>query len=450
MVRLAFPAQLARFNGSGDAYADLVRDLWPFTNHTASLRASAERRWWLFFGDSTTRNNLGEMLGLISSLLGQRAHRLPPPTVGSLTVYSNDHQVDQDMIFGSTTLSLRFARGIDQPKLELSARERWRPYIYPDMTLRSSAGPSSLRSVLDVDAAPWDAFFERTLRPGREVAPHPDAVVFHSCAWETPAINRSMVHNPGRCGPSASLERCRAAAGGDLYSPRLRSDCAPPPAFAEVWVKLPRAERLARQAAGRLAADSSPYNRTTARVLTAPCVKRGEALSDDAILDGFRARLRAALTTLRAALPATTRLLVRNCHAGTAHAFAPGGGSWPPFAQFVAMNAIIADVAREMCLELIDVFAIDAAAGFYDATAKAYDIHVPAYGSRNAALATLLTLLNTSSASGATSGGGSSRWQRRCGSRGALNGGLSDEMAAPKSGAASHEQRQRGGGVSSK
>lgn len=388
-----FPATLARFNDSSvDAYVDRVRDLWSFTStsHAASLRATADRQWWLFYGDSTSRGQYSELLALMQRLLGQRAYRMPPPTVGNLTVFTNDHQIDQDSIVGSTTLSLRFARGIDQPKLELSARERWRPYVYPDMTVRSSVGPASLRSVLDVDAAPWDAFFERTLRPGREAAPHPDAVVFHSCAWETPAINRSMVHNPGRCGPSARLERCRT--GSDLYSPRLRADCPPPPKSAEVWVRLPRAERLARQALGGRGSDL-PYNRTTARVLTAPCVKRGEGLSDDEILDGFGVRLRAALTMLRAALPATTRLLVRNCHAGTAHAFTPGG-SWPTFAQFVAMNRVIADVAREQRLELIDVFAIDAAAGFYDATARGYDIHVPAYGSRNAALATLLTLLD--------------------------------------------------------
>ena len=88
---------------------------------------------------------------------------------------------------------------------------------------RSSLGAPGRRGSLPFEIVPvgsrfgaWDAFFERTLRPGREAAPHPDALVFHSCAWETPAINRSMVHNPGRCGPSASLERCRAG-GADQF-----------------------------------------------------------------------------------------------------------------------------------------------------------------------------------------------------------------------------------------
>jgi hypothetical protein len=54
------------------------------------------------------------------------------------------------------------------------------------------------------------------------------------------------------------------------------------------------------------------------------------------------------------------------------------------------MNSVIEKVARELCLELLDVYELDRAAGFYEA--KHANFHVPPAASVMAALALMLQL----------------------------------------------------------
>jgi hypothetical protein len=56
------------------------------------------------------------------------------------------------------------------------------------------------------------------------------------------------------------------------------------------------------------------------------------------------------------------------------------------------MNRIIARVAQQLCVPVLDVHALDKAAGFYFQEGAQPDIHVPPIGALQAAFAALLTI----------------------------------------------------------
>ena len=114
-------------------------------------------------------------------------------------------------------------------------------------------------------------------------------------------------------------------------------------------------------------------------------------MSDEAIFEGYRRRLRAGLLTLRGSFGG--RLIVRNCHAGAASSELQARGLAPaeqPQRRALArMNAIIAAVATELCVPLLDVFALDELAGGFVGGAKE-NFHVPPSAAARAAVAVLM------------------------------------------------------------
>ena len=61
------------------------------------------------------------------------------------------------------------------------------------------------------------------------------------------------------------------------------------------------------------------------------------------------------------------------------------------------INSIIARVAAELCIPVLDVYALDAAAGFYWQDGAPPDFHPPAIASLQAALAVLLATVGRAS-----------------------------------------------------
>lgn len=103
-------------------------------------------------------------------------------------------------------------------------------------------------------------------------------------------------------------------------------------------------------------------------MLPTPCIRRGDDLADDEIFEGYRGRLDAAIRHLRSPSPASRRaprLIVRNCHAGTRDSRRRDGRlEQPQLLALQRMNAIIAAVASEHAVELLDVYELDRIAGF--------------------------------------------------------------------------------------
>ena len=60
--------------------------------------------------------------------------------------------------------------------------------------------------------------------------------------------------------------------------------------------------------------------------------------------------------------------------------------------SMMRMNQIIARVAQQLCVPVLDVHALDEAAGFYFQEGVRADIHVPPIGALQAAFAALLAI----------------------------------------------------------
>ena len=135
-------------------------------------------------------------------------------------------------------------------------------------------------------------------------------------------------------------------------------------------------------------------------------MKRGISLTDEQIIDDYGRRLREALILVRQRFRG--RLILRSCHSGTqdkreddppppsrrrrGKKAAPPPP--PPHEQFKAlqrMNTKLLSVARELCVEVLDVFELDRLAGYYKEK-KAANFHVPARASAQAAMAAMLLL----------------------------------------------------------
>lgn len=259
-------------------------------------------------------------------------------------------------------VSMRFLRGLDHSKLVHNSRD-WRQRLhYVEWLARSAAKPANM--VLGSDPPEAHPVSRVHWASARE---RPDVIVFHSCAWDLPRINQSAYYFAGM-GPWA---------------------CGTLPGETNVSV------------------SALPDGRRAAPVLSSPCVRRGQNLTDDEIFDGFRTRLRASIrhllhltshgrsATARGAAP---RLIVRNCHAGTRDSRVrrtlAGAVTDSPQPQLVAlerMNAIIEQVATELCVEVLDVWSLDRLAGGA-ADKKEEDFHVPQPMAMSAAFALMLML----------------------------------------------------------
>lgn len=81
--------------------------------------------------------------------------------------------------------SFRFLRGLDLHKLEHNTRQPRQRLHYPEWVARSRIEPTNALYGSD----DWSA--DRVTRRHLHRRTAPDAVVFHSCAWDLPQINRS-------------------------------------------------------------------------------------------------------------------------------------------------------------------------------------------------------------------------------------------------------------------
>lgn len=330
-----------------------------------AARSALRNKFIVFAGDATHRNIRLEFLGLLIHAVGLRMLGMGLPTLGGEAILDNDHQKDLDHV-GDAICSLRFLRGLDLEKLRLSASDFRQRFFYPDMATDTISAfellPLTHRTILAADAS-W---CNLTNAPGSsmgnvgnagahnravlERASAPDVVILNSCAWDIPSINRSRHHYPLMDRP------CPVEIPPTALIP-LRHATLQQPRWA------------------------------TARVAASPCVTRGDELSDEAIYLGFVTSLREAVGLLRSSLP-RARLLLRNCHTvlgeripatstnaptatratsrlhaekGRGDAGQQGGASSYVEQQLLRMNSLIASVATEQRVQLIDVAAIDRA-----------------------------------------------------------------------------------------
>ena len=354
-----------------------------------SMHCAAKRlmgRWILFMGDSTQRKLHDAFLDLLAAQFGMEELTVQPHLDG-LPVKDRDQHKDYDTVclhprggyrpgalqakaerhrepecFGplhpechaqrpnlhwwanasgapSTRVSMRFLRGLDTHKLEHNSKAWRERFHYKEWRQRSMNAPPNLLfgSAPFTDHPVTRAFWGRT--------PEPDAIIFNSCAWDLPQINRS-----------------------NYYFPYMVPGypCAQPPPTVNVTVRI-REQRVAP-------------------VIGCPCVKRGIKLSDEQIIEDYGQRLRVALILIRKRFRG--RLILRSCHSGTQDR------RETEHAQFEAlrlMNAKLLSVARELCVEVLDVFELDRLAGYYNEK-KVANFHVPPEASAQAAMAAMLLL----------------------------------------------------------
>jgi len=366
------------------------------------VRALASK-WIVFYGDSTMRMMFGGLLGLLATRYGARLEG-HGPTLGGEQVAGGlvTGQCDYDVWATLPPLpahlppppyasrlaepppalvSMRFLRGLDLHKLRHNARQPHRRLFYPFWNERSrvlrtqllleadapeaplrhriEAGGSVPTKLESVAGGPGSAWTESAPCP---MLRRPDVVVFHSCAWDMPRVNRSSYYYPDDAGPERG---CTEEAGG------------------EEWVD---ARLQTRNATGA-------FGTARARTLGAGCRVRGDGLTDEEIYHGYEQSLREALSLLQAQSAGTDALLlVRNCHAGSGTANRKHRGeSESQHGSVLRMNEIIARVAGELCVPVLDVHALDAAAGFYWQEDYPADFHAPPIAAFQAALAMLLT-----------------------------------------------------------
>lgn len=377
------PLAAAGFKPRSDAARAVVAAA-PCLTPACVARALAGK-WIVFYGDSTARQVFGGLLGLLSSRYSARLNRYGP-TLGGEEVKGAAHtgQCDSDVwgtlpdlaadahkstagIEGGGSgdagggggngtdageqllISMRFMRGLDLHKLRQNIASPHRRLFYPYWWERSREMPTTL--LLEADAPEL-----QTRR--RVVMGRPDVVVFHSCAWDMPRINRSKVYY--------SDQECAEENEG------------------ERWVDV----RLANKG-----------GKARARALGAGCRLRGDGLTDEQIYDGYEQSLRHALALLRAQVAGGDSLLmVRNCHPGSGGANVRGRHeNESQHESVMRINGIIARVAAELCIPVLDVYALDAAAGFYWQDGAPPDFHAPTIASLQAALAVLLAMVEQAS-----------------------------------------------------
>ena len=253
-------------------------------------------------------------------------------------------------------VSMRFMRGLDLHKLRQNIAQPHRRLFYPHWKERSRVLPTTL--LLEADAP--------ELPTRRRVASGaPDVVVFHSCAWDMPRTNRSAYYY-------------------STNAPDPKRGCTTEDAGGKRW------------ADGVLLSNGS---KVRARTLGVGCRVRGDRLTDEQIYDGYEQSLREALALLRAqAAGGDSLLMVRNCHGGS------GGANVrrrheveSQHTSVIRMNQIIARVAVELCVPVLDVYALDAAAGFYWQDDAPPDFHPPSIASLQAAFAVLLAQVERAS-----------------------------------------------------
>ena len=347
--------------------------------------------WVYFIGDSTHRNIHDEVLGLVAGLGVNVTTALPQ--IGGLDVRDRDQQKDRDTVAswhskrawrcaqspcgngtGNGTgmpppalISFRFLRGLDMHKLEHHARDWRQRFLYPDWRSISPEAPPQM--LMQSDPSNMHPLTRRYF--GRLA--EPDVIVFHACAWDLPHINRSHFYYkfmlPGY-GP------CKGQ---------------PPPHAAAVSLQ------------HRLPNGTFAFGVANTTVVGSPCSLRGSNLTDQQIFDGFAAKLREALSLLRERFGG--RLVVRSCHAGTQQTLERKHNVkrqhvQSQFAALVTMDAVIRRVAAALCVELLDVMAMDAASGYHYST-TADDFHVPRGASITAARATLAMLAPRAQMNGA-------------------------------------------------
>ena len=169
----------------------------------------------------------------------------------------------------ATRVSMRFLRGLDAHKLEHNSKAWRERFFYKEWRQRSKEAPPNLlfRSAPYTDHPVTRAWWGRS--------PEPDAIIFNSCAWDLPQINRSFYYFP-------------------FMVPGY--PCPDPPPTMNTTVRI-REQRLAQ-------------------VVGAPCVKRAEvSMTEAAIVQDYGKRLREALILIRRRFRG--RLILRSCHSGT-------------------------------------------------------------------------------------------------------------------------------------
>ena len=343
------------------------------------LRASAGL-WILFIGDSTHRQ-LYEGALRVAARQGFNI-TMVLPHIGGRSIRNRDAQKDTDSICSwphknyckpcaqykrgrdpeqPLLLSFRFTRGLDSHKVE-HVRKNWRQrFHYPEWRFRSAQQPP--RMLLDSD--PFDAHpLTREHFSSRDA---PDLVIFNACAWDLPQINRSGYYY-GYQGPTSCLGT----------------------------QALTRSVYLEERRNGTVIKGNA-----TARVLGNPCIRTGDGIPDSVIYADFANKLRATLQALRGTYPG--RLVLRSCHAGTQDGRPGRDGrprAQPQLESLVRMDSIVRRVARELCIELLDVFALDVAAGWHDykGPGEGENFHVPPRASEDAARAALGMAISSPSA----------------------------------------------------
>ena len=344
-------------------------------------------RWILFMGDSTQRHLHDAFLALLRTQFGMDELQVQPHLDG-LPVKDRDMHKDYDAVcmhrrggyraggewakgrkqrepecFGplhpecneerpdlgwwanasgasATRVSMRFLRGLDAHKLEHNSGAWRERFYYKEWRQRSKEAPPNLlfRSAPFTEHPVTRTWWARS--------PEPDAVVFNSCAWDLPQINRSFYYFP-------------------YMVPGF--PCPNPPPTMNTTVRI-REQRVAE-------------------IIGAPCVKRAAvSMTEEQIVQDYGTRLREALLLIRKRFRG--RLILRSCHSGTQDTRAK---THEQFEALRRMNTMLLRVAREQCVEVLDVFELDRLAGYYREK-KLANFHVPPRASAQAALALLLML----------------------------------------------------------
>ena len=270
--------------------------------------------------------------------------------------------------------SMRFLRGLDLHKLDHVIKDWRQRYHYTEWLHRSGARPALM--VYDSDRFDQHPLTRYHFAERRA----PDAIIFHACGWDLPHVNRSHYY----------------------YGWRTTKECDPPPTDAIVFQEK------------RLPNGTIFKGTASVRVVGSPCIHTGEDLTDEEILAGFEAKLREAVTKLRASF--TGRLMLRSCHAGVQDGRAARDGrprAQPQFEALVHMDRIVRRVAHDLCVELLDVMAVDAAAGWHEHN-HSENFHVPPGGAERAARAALTMLASQSIALPISSGASNGSSQATC------------------------------------
>ena len=336
----------------------------------ACLTRQLAGRWLVFFGDSTTRMHQSALVALVATRCNASVRRFGPMLRGRGVASETQSDFDSWVTFSrnqdeaevgfprpgrkrALLVSNHFLRGLDQHKLRLNVLEPHRRLFYPHWEERSAERPTQLL----LEADPLEAITRRRLKRRQ-----PDAIIFHSCAWDLPRVNRSRFYFPHE-GP----ERNCSAAGPASVLARVVSDggTGPPTLLA--------------------------------RTLGASCKRRGEDLTDEQIYEGYAHGLEEALRFLRAQAGSATTVIVRNCHAGAGGAnqrdvSVDGPSQETQHQSMMRMNQIIARVAQQLCVPVLDVHGLDKAAGFYFQEGARSDFHVPPIGALQAAFGALLAI----------------------------------------------------------